>query len=835
MLRIYGCFTEQHDLRLVVLAAIICLFACFATVNLLIRAQETVQQRKFVWLFVAALVLGCGIWATHFVALIAYTPGLPVGFEINLTILSLAIAASISGLGMLVAVRYRAPLLGGALVGTAIAVMHYVGMAAFRVPADFQWDFRFVLVSVASSGLLAMAALYVQSLGAAWRHRLAASLLLVLAICGLHFIGMTAVTLVPDPSIPIPDQTIAPTLLAAMVGGVTILAIGLALLGSFIDGHLKLAGALAAADKALVELELRNRQIEENARELAAARDAAEAGSRAKSEFLANMSHEIRTPMNGIFGMNGLLLGTALDDTQRRYAYVVQECCESLLQVVNDVLDMSKLDAGKVELENIDFDLVETVESAVMLFSPRAVEKGIDLAIYVDPQARRGFSGDPNRIRQILLNLVANGVKFTEKGCVSVEIAVAPADSVFVNGLLKPDAAEGTLIIRCEVTDTGIGMPEEVVARMFERFSQADSSATRRYGGTGLGLAICKELVGLMGGQIGVTSRPDTGSKFHFEVPLAPARAPLPDRASLPAKIRGARALAVDDIEMNLEIISRQLGELGMEPTLCTDGFEALAEIERAWHRGKPYDIAFLDQMMPGLSGESLAMRIRAIPALAETKLVLVSSAGGQGLKMHRTRILDEILDKPLRQRDLIDCLCRLFARPHPATPVPIADATTLATAVVHPSGLWILVAEDNKINQMVAEAVLTEAGHSVDLVANGVLAVEAVRRHDYDVVLMDVQMPVLDGVQATKQIRALPPPKCRIRIIAMTAHAMPGDRETYLATGMDDYVSKPIEVPILLAKLASLKAGRAETHEPANIDTAAQAANRDRRPERRR
>jgi len=387
---------------------------------------------------------------------------------------------------------------------------------------------------------------------------------------------------------------------------------------------------------------------------------------------------------------------------------------------------------------------------------------------------------------------------------------MTPAESVLVDVSVKAEMGDDIALVRFEVIDTGIGMPEELGSRVFERFSQADSSATRRYGGTGLGLAISKDLVELMGGHIGVISRPGAGSTFYFEIPLAAARAPLPDRNALPGQFKGTRALAVDDIDMNLEIISRQLGELGIATTLCKDGFEALAEIERAWHRGKPYDIVFLDQMMPGLSGQSLAMRIRSIPSLADTKLVLVSSAGSHGLRQHPTRVLDAILDKPLRQRDLYDCLARLFTRPQRADTRTAIDpaASRMGPASSAPTpeaGLHILLAEDNKINQMFAESVLTNAGHSVDIVGNGLLAVDAVRRGDYDLVLMDVQMPELDGVQATKQIRALPPPKCDLRIIAMTAHAMSGDRETYLAAGMDDYVSKPIEVPILLAKLAGL------------------------------
>jgi CheY-like chemotaxis protein/HPt (histidine-containing phosphotransfer) domain-containing protein len=448
----------------------------------------------------------------------------------------------------------------------------------------------------------------------------------------------------------------------------------------------------------------------------------------------------------------------------------------------------------------IDFNMRDLVESAVELLAARAHAKNVDLGVYIEPSAARAFRGDPGRIRQILLNLIGNGIKFTEKGAVGVNVAAA-------------GEAGGVSRVRFNVTDTGIGMPEDVRARLFEKFTQADNSITRRYGGTGLGLAICKQLVGLMDGTIDVESRPGKGSRFWFDLPLEGGEVTPVERNELLAHLKGVRALAVDDIEMNLDIISRQLEGLGMVVTSSHDGFAALAEIERAEVRGHPYDIVFLDQMMPGLSGDTLAGRIRALPHPRKPKLVLVSSAGPHGRSDATRNLLDAILDKPVLQRDLIDCMARLYAAQNePSAPAPQAIAASAAA----PAGkLRLLLAEDNKINQKFALALLARAGYAADVAENGLQAVDAVRRHDYDAVLMDIQMPELDGIQATKQIRAMPGSKGKIPIIALTAHAMAGAREEYLAAGMDDYVSKPIEPPVLLAKLAAIAGGRQPMQAP--------------------
>ena len=530
------------------------------------------------------------------------------------------------------------------------------------------------------------------------------------------------------------------------------------------------------------------RKREAMAAVILAAKDEAEAGNRAKSEFLANMSHEVRTPMNGVLGMSELLLATELDAEQRRFTEVIHDSGEALLTVVNDILDLSKLEAGKLEINRSEFDLLTTVERTVAVMTGKAREKGLDLVVFVEPHARGAYLGDPMRIRQVLLNLMSNAIKFTDKGAVSVLVRRTSS----LPGLDVP--------LRFEVTDTGIGISESQRQHLFQKFSQVDASATRRYGGTGLGLAICKQLVELMGGHVDLISTPDKGSTFWFELTLPRLHASQLHPDGLPAQTKTLRALMVDDIPTNLELLGRQLRMLGMETAACEDAFAAMAELQNAWHRGKPYDLVFLDHMMPGKTGVELAREIRADGQFHECKLVLVTSAGRQALAGENVRF-DYVLEKPLRQQFLHDCLVSLL-NGRPAAPLAEPPPDEKLQIQGETRSLRILLAEDNRINQKFALALLEKTGHTVDVVDTGLKAVETVMKHSYDVILMDIQMPELDGVAATARIRKLKGAKAKVPIIAMTANAMMGQREEYLQAGMDDYIAKPIEPATLIDKL---------------------------------
>jgi two-component system sensor histidine kinase/response regulator len=893
---------SSYDYRLVVLSVFIAILASYAALDLSGRVTFAQGRTRLWWLSGGAVAMGIGIWSMHYIGMLAFHLPVPVEYDWPTVLLSLVAAVFASAVALFVVSRRKMGLLraaiGSMVMGGGIAAMHYIGMAAMRLPALCHYSAPLVNTSVVLAIVISFVALWLtfyfrgdRSTGVGLK--IVSALVMGAAIPVMHYTGMAAASFTPAV---LNREQLMHAVNVSVLGGagisvVTFIVLGLVFLTSLADRRFSaqaleirsnderyrqivetsldafiesdangvitdwnaqaeatfgwsrseaiglslyqtmvpkryrqerkkiVAELLASGEVSRMRNRFETRRLRRDGgefpvelsisviragktprfatfarditdrkrfeQESITAKEAAEAGSRAKSEFLANMSHEIRTPLNGVIGMTDLALETVLTAEQREYLETVKMSADSLLTVINDILDFSKIEAGKVDLEVEDFNLRDTLEATLKTLALRADEKGLELMCEIAPTVPEIVRGDSNRLRQIVVNLLGNAIKFTDEGEVSMDVRV--------DGQLGEDR-----ILHFTVSDSGIGITPKKQRLIFQPFAQADNSTTRKYGGTGLGLTISKRLVGLMDGQIWVESEVGRGSKFHFTARVKSSEKPIDVGTIAPAEtLRDVRVLIVDDNRTNRRILEGMLKRWDMKSTSAESGPEALAQLSSAKDRGEPHALILTDMHMPEMDGFALIERIRERPELGTAVIMMLTSAGhrGDGARCQELGVAAYLL-KPIRQSELREAIARVLGARTQEGAIPLVTRYSLHDARDPATTLRVLVAEDNHVNQLLATRLLEKRGHLVVVTANGRDALEALEKNKYDLVLMDVQMPEMDGIQATIAIREKEKQKSdgvRQPVVALTAHVMKGDQERCMAAGMDGYITKPI------------------------------------------